>query len=516
MDSTQNKTFLRAFFLENYQKRLTLLPKKKMTKTVLLTAISLFLTTTCQQKTQVVRSLAELDKLLISAEEQGLSGSVLLMEKDTLLYYRGLGFADIEDQVRNNRNTIYPFGSIVKDYTKVLIFQAILAGQLEGKQTLSHFFSEVPKDKASITIAQLVQHRAGLAAYHDPGLEKGEPNVPADLQQMTKEEALRVIFSTPLKLAPGEDYRYSNSGYTLLALILEKATSKSFESLCHELFQAAQMEQTDFYDSPKWDAQMVAVGYGSSALGIKNSPYFWPRNPMPIFGNGGVAGSLGDLYRSTKYLHDLRSNNPQLEALYQQYRDEQEPPSSNLVGSAGGNDLGFVAVTFGRLKEEQYMLFASNNSQDGVEDIDLLRRILLLGFEFDLAEVVPGAFAEDELQSDYEYIAKGDSHWGLPGGKRWLSVEAFLNTIQELHPEQVEGFLSEHITKTLLEKNTKKEHQQLLESWHKGAPFELETVLVDNEEVTLGLLDTEEKSVTFVLSLSQASKPLINAIKLNP
>lgn len=487
-----------------------------MTKTVLLTAISLFLTTTCQRKAQAIRSLVELDKLLTSAEAQGLSGSVLLMEKDTVLYYRGLGFADVEDRLRNTRNTIYPFGSIVKDYTKVLIFQAILAGQLESKQTLAHFFSEVPKDKASITIAQLIQHRAGLASYHDPGLAEGDPNKPADLQPMTKAEALEIIFSTPLKLAPGEDYRYSNSGYTLLALILEKVTGKSFESLCHELFQAAQMEQTDFYDSPKWKASNVAVGYGSSTYGIKNSPYYWPRNPMPIFGNGGVAGSLEDLYRSSKYLRDLRSNNSQLDALYQAFRDEQEAPSSDLIGSAGGNDLGFVAVTFGRLSADQYLLFASNNSPDGVEDVDLLRRIIIHGFGFDLAQLFPEEFAGDDITSDYEYMEKGEGRWGLPGGKRWQSIEAFLQTINDMEAEQVETFLTEHITADYRKRQTKKQHIQHLQNWHQGAPFTLETVIAENEEITLGLRNSRDENITFVLSLSRASKPLIDAVKLKP
>ena len=63
-----------------------------MTKTVLLTSILLFLTATCEQKGANEKSLEKLDKLLSSAEAQGLSGSVLLMDKDSMIYYRGLGF----------------------------------------------------------------------------------------------------------------------------------------------------------------------------------------------------------------------------------------------------------------------------------------------------------------------------------------------------------------------------------------------------------------------------------------
>lgn len=484
-----------------------------MTKTVLLTTFLLFLAARCEEKGKLTRSLEQLEQLLSSTESQGLSGSVLLMEKDSMIYYRGLGFADQADQIKNGIKIIYPFGSIVKDYTKALIFQAVLAGQLSMKQKLSDFFKGVPEDKASITIAQLIQHRSGLASYHDAG----PSDIPADLHQMTKEEALQIIFTTPLKLAPGEDYRYSNSGYTLLALILEKTTGKPFETLCREqIFQGADMSQPDFYASTKWKASDVAVGYGSQSYGDKNSPYYWPRNPMPVFGNGGVAGTLTDLYRSTRYLQKLKIDNPKLATLYQQFRDEQEPPSSNLIGSAGGNDLGFVAVTFGRLAEDQYLLFASNNSTDGMEDIDLLRRILIHGFAFDLAEVVPGAFADGADDEDYQYVAKGDSQWGLPGGKRWLSVEAFLNTINDLQAEQISTFLAESITAAYREQYSPERHQQLLATWHEGAPFGLETVLVENEEVTLGLTNSKQKTATFILSLSRSSKPLIDAIKRKP
>lgn len=488
-----------------------------MTKTFLFSIISLFLVTTCQRKDAADRSTSRLDELLNKAEDQGLAGSVLLMEKDTILSYRGMGFADQKDQVKNRVHTVYPFGSIVKDYTKALIFLATLNGQLQMEQTLADFFQNVPADKAAITVAQLLRHYAGLAAYHDLGIENGDKNVPADLQQMTQEKALEIIFSTPLKLAPGEDYKYSNSGYTLLALILEKVTGQTFESLCQQqIFTPANMEQTDFYSSPKWKAADVAVGYGSSAYGTKNSPYYWPRNPMPVFGNGGVAGTLGDLYRSTKYLQSLRLNHPEFQALYQQFRDEQEPPSSDLIGSAGGNDLGYVAVTFGRIKADQYLLFASNNSPDGVEDIDLLRRILIHGFGFDLASIFPEEFAEDDTNQDYEYLAKGDSQWGLPGGKRWLSTAAFLNTINELEAAQINAFLSAHIADSYRDKYTSDRHQQNLTSWHQGAPFELETIIAENEELTLGLLNAQGESVTFVLSLSRASKPKITDIKHKP
>ena len=488
-----------------------------MTKTVLLTVFSILVATTCQRNSPPERSLEKLESLLNQAEQQGLSGSVLLMEKDSLLYHRGLGFADLEAQIPSQPGTVYPFGSIVKDYTRLLIFQEVIKGTLQMDQTLSSFFKETPTDKKDITLSQLVRHRAGLVAYHDSGTQERWPNIPADLHPMTKEEAIRLILSTPLKFAPGTDYGYSNSGYTLLALILEKVTQKTFEELCQKrIFHPAKMSQTDFYSSPLWKAKDIAVGYGRVKYGEKNSPYYWPRNPMPIFGNGGVAGTMYDLYLSTKFLQKRKADDPILQALYQEFKEEQEPEASNLVGSAGGNDLGYVAVTFGRIKEDQYLLFASNNNQDGVEDMDLLRRILLHGFGFDLAKAIPGAFAEEDTSDDYEFIAGGDSKWGLPGGKRWLSVEAFLNTIQEWEEGLATAFISEHLSKEYRESLPTATHQEQLRTWHLGAPFELDNILVEDEEVTIGLVQSDGKQKTFILSLNRASKPKITDIKHKP
>jgi|GEM_PF-1068517 len=488
-----------------------------MTKTVLLTVFSLLVAAGCQRNSLPLRSQVKLEDLLERAEQQGLSGSVLLMEKDSLLYYRGLGFADLEAQIPSQASTVYPFGSIVKDYTRLLVFQEVVKGNLQMDQTLSYFFEGTPSDKKDITLAQLIRHRAGLVAYHDAGTHERWPDIPADLRPMTREETLRIILSTPLKFDPGVDYSYSNSGYTLLALILEKVTKKAFEELCQErIFYPAEMSQTDFYNSPLWKAEDTAVGYGRVQYGEKNSPYYWPRNPMPIFGNGGIAGPLHDLYQSTKYLQKLKTDDPMLRELYQQYKEEQEPESSNLIGSAGGNDLGYVAVTFGRIKEDQYLLFASNNNQDGIEDMDLLRRILIHGFGFDLAKAIPGAFAEEDTNDDYEFIAAGDSKWGLPGGKRWLSVEAFLTTIQEWEAELATAFIHEHLGKEYRESAPMAAHLKLLQSWHQGAPFELDNILVEDEEVTIGLVQPDGKHKTFILSLSQASKPKITDIKYKP
>lgn len=485
-----------------------------MSKTVLLMLFSLFLATTCQRKSTTARSLKELDKLLDKEEEKGLFGSVLLMEKDSLLYYRGMGFADQEAQIASQLSTIYPFGSIVKNFTRLLIFQQLLQERLALEQTLGDFFENVPADKQTITLLQLLQHRAGLAAYHDIEAGKNWPDIPGDLLPMTRTQTLATIFSTPLRFPPGEDYSYSNSGYTLLAMIIEKVSGKSFEEVCQEeIFQPAQLQKTDFYQSPLWAEEEVAVGYGRVSYGTKNSPLYWPRNPMPIFGNGGVAGPLTDLYKCIRYIQKRKDTQAGLKALYEKHREEQEPAESNLIGSAGGNDLGFITVIFGRLQEDQYLVFASNNNEEGMEDIDLLRKILQLGFGFDLADLIPEAFPADGDEIE-DTAGPGEGKWGLPGGKKWLSTEAFLNTLEDTDQERLDTFLNQHATNGYREKFPADAHLARFQTWHQSAPFEVETLMVENEEVTIGLMGANGKTLTFVLSLTSGSRPLITAIRL--
>ncbi len=124
----------------------------------------------------------------------------------------------------------------MKDFTRFLVLELVDEGGLELDDPLSGFFENVPEDKSHITVRQLLAHRVGLTAYHGERTD----SVPADHLIMSEAEARSLIFSQQLLFDPGTQYSYSNSGYTLLAMILERVSGTSFESLVeHRLLAPA-------------------------------------------------------------------------------------------------------------------------------------------------------------------------------------------------------------------------------------------------------------------------------------
>ncbi len=433
------------------------------------------------------RNLEKLDAYINQLEKEGLFGSFLFMENDEVLLEKSIGFANQEKQIRSSKNTIYPFGSIVKDYTRTATLLLATEGHFDLEDTMSKFYPNIPTDKRGITIAQLLQHRSGLETYHSniPELRERYPGIPADLYPGTKEEALEYIFNQELEFEPGTDMQYSNSGYTLLAYLLEDVLGQPFDKIIREkIFDPAQTKTTDFYQSPLWQPEEVAVGYGRVKYGKENSAYYWPRNPHQLIGNGGMSGTLQDLYKGLRYMMALEEHNPSFAQLSQQYKYIEELPQ-DIVGSAGGGDLGNVAVLFGIKSKNQFLLFASNNDDDGMEDIHMLRKVTRLAFGFDIATLAPEAFEEHSGEEDITTMEEegNQTKWGLPDKQRFRRMDAFLDVLS--HQMSPDDFMEEHCVEKLAEILPEQ-----LKTWPKSTALKVTEVLVYDPNAEIKLVDT--------------------------
>ena len=125
---------------------------------------------------------------------------------------------------------------------------------------------------------------AGFHQYHDDS---------GDFQEISRDEALQRIFAQPLLFEPGTDRAYSNSGYSLLAAIVELVSGESFHDFLRAyLFEPARMTSTGFYGEPRVADELVARGHGALAsYGERNAPQYWPEVAWALMGSGGVFGS---------------------------------------------------------------------------------------------------------------------------------------------------------------------------------------------------------------------------------
>jgi len=155
-------------------------------------------------------------------------GSVSILFKDSIIYSKSVGYADVARKKENNAATKFRVASISKTFTAVLVLQAIEAGKLQLTDKLSQYFPEV-KNADRITMEQLLQHRSGIFNFTDkPDRSEWESRF------HTQQASIAHIIQDTSRFEPGTDFEYSNSNYLLLGYILERIYQQPFALILEE------------------------------------------------------------------------------------------------------------------------------------------------------------------------------------------------------------------------------------------------------------------------------------------
>lgn len=229
-----------------------------------------------------------LDIHMSALADAGFSGTVLVARDEEILLHKGYGFADRDRSLACRSDTIYDIGSITKQFTAAGILKLEAAERLSTEDSLSRFFEDVPRDKAGITLHQLLTHTSGL----DHGYGDDDSYLPRGL-------ALDLFFRMPLMSEPGKTFRYSNAGYSILAAVVENVSGVPYETyLARELFRPAGMTDTG-YILPEWDMDRMSRNYnGETDNGYTFNRDWGPHGPWwHCYGNGCILSTAGDLYR---------------------------------------------------------------------------------------------------------------------------------------------------------------------------------------------------------------------------
>jgi CubicO group peptidase (beta-lactamase class C family) len=275
--------------------------------------------------------------------ETNFSGAVLVIQDGKVLLQKGYGSANDANGSQVTPNTVFDIGSLSKQFTAAAILYLEQEGRLSVDEPISKYFDGVSKDKANITIHQLLTHTAGFTTDHFEN----------DLDPMTRDEAQKAIFALPLGNRPGTTFHYSNTGYSLLAILIEKVSGVAYtEYLKQTFFEPLGMNHTGFYNDD-WSSSSVANTYFNGK--DQGKPSDWPGPYWGVMGNGGVISTVGDLniWWQTLQNHTTLSAE-QSNKLFNRYISEdsgdsfygygwsiQNSPHGNLVthngGGIGGN-----------------------------------------------------------------------------------------------------------------------------------------------------------------------------------
>jgi CubicO group peptidase (beta-lactamase class C family) len=225
-----------------------------------------------------------LDEYMSHAAEFGFSGALLVAIDDKVVLENGYGWADRSTGMPVTKDTIFGVASITKNFTATAIMQLQAQGKLKTSDPISKYLPAVPADKSGVTIHQLLTHTWGLGSVYAATVDD------------SKDEVVQKILATPLESMPGEVFRYSDDGYTLLAAIVEAASGIPFERYVQErILEPAGLLNTTFQGErdPRITKRLahtynVMTDFGTSA----DYPMDWAD-----MGSGGLDTTVGDLFR---------------------------------------------------------------------------------------------------------------------------------------------------------------------------------------------------------------------------
>ncbi|GAB2514454.1 serine hydrolase [Spirosoma aerophilum] len=225
------------------------------------------------------------------------NGAVLVADKGQVIFKKGYGMANMEWNIPNAPDTKFRLGSITKQFTAMLVMQLVEKGKLKPAGKITDYLPNYPKATGDkITIHQLLTHTSGIPNY---------TNFPKFFETLSREPVtpegfIKQFADKPLDFEPGTKFSYSNSGYFLLGVIIEKVTGKPYAEVLNEnILVPAQMANTG-YDLFGPIIPKRATGYEKKGNTYVNSPYLDMSIP---YAAGSMYSTVEDLYRWDQVLY---------------------------------------------------------------------------------------------------------------------------------------------------------------------------------------------------------------------
>lgn len=231
---------------------------------------------------------SQIDALLADVYKPGEPGAAVLVKKQgKIILRKGYGMADLEMGLPMEPDMIFRLGSITKQFTAVAILVLAEQGRLSLEDDITKFLPDYPTQGKAITIEHLLTHTSGIKSYTDM------PEwLPLQRKDMTVEDIIDLFKNQPMDFAPGERWKYNNSGYILLGAIIEKVSGKTYEDFLQKhIFAPLSMEHS-YYGSASRIIPRRIPGYAKGNSGFENAPYLSMTQP---YAAGSLLSSVDDL-----------------------------------------------------------------------------------------------------------------------------------------------------------------------------------------------------------------------------
>jgi CubicO group peptidase (beta-lactamase class C family) len=222
---------------------------------------------------------------------------VLVLRDGAPALRRSYGLANLEERTPATPATNYRLASVTKQFTAAAVLLLAEDGRLSLDDPVRKWLPTLPEVTQPVTIRHLLSHTGGLVDYEDSVADDAPQVHDADVLGILEKQH-RVYF------APGTHYRYSNTGYSLLSLIVAQASGRRFAAFLHDrIFAPLGMRETLAFEDGVSTVSTRAYGYSTSGND-------WTRTDQSstsaVLGDGGIYSSIDDLAKWDAALYDDR------------------------------------------------------------------------------------------------------------------------------------------------------------------------------------------------------------------
>ncbi|MGD2071652.1 MAG: serine hydrolase domain-containing protein, partial [Gemmatimonadota bacterium] len=325
---------------------------------------------------------------------------------DTLVH-DAWGFADLELEVAARPDHVFRIGSVTKQFTAAAIMREVEAGRIELDAPITRYLPDLELSRAiavrdstgelvdtremtealTVTVRQLLHHTSGIRSYTSLPWEEWARNF-----EMPREDLVALFTAEPFDFEPGTEWRYDNSGYFLLGMILEAVSGQSYEEYVTEhLFQPLGLERTHYCrNGPLVPGRVEGYDLGPDGA-LANDEILDMRWP---YAAGSLCASTGDLVRWSRALHGGEVVSP---GSYQAMVEPAVLPDGESTGygfglgvgdfhghpfiAHGGGINGFVSYLAYFPEEDAHIAVVVNTGGPGADRIYQALARELLGVE---------------------------------------------------------------------------------------------------------------------------------------
>ncbi len=434
------------------------------------------------------QGLDEANAIIAEAVEDGFAGQVLAVVDGEIVLHEGYGLADTDNEVPVDTSTVFAVGSVTKAFTRASILKLAEEGSLSLSDPISDYLDGVPADKSAITIDELLTMRAGFHEYHDDT---------GDHQAMGRDEALARILRQQLRFEPGTEEAYSNSGYTLLAAIIENVSGTSYSDYVRSnLIEPAGMESAGFHGEDRWPDTQVARGRNGRRHG-DNAPHHWPSPTWVLTGAGGMVSNVEDLLH---WIRAVRAGNVLGPEALAGFYPEDDPDRVY----AGGDDFGFITLVM-EIDDADDIVIVNTNT--GYRPMGLAADVIeaLRGEPLPFSVPGRGEGGVEREGGGGDEREVGDS--GIPDSPRGRKAMALIEALEDGSEAALRSLVADHYAAPLRNAFPMSDHLELLGTLSEEVRRASEVTIepVGDLILELGVVNAAGETSSFVIEL--ADKP---------